>query len=52
MTDERAVRMAMETAALVGAIRTYTDSPGHQGGACGPCILCQALATFDRRTTP
>lgn len=49
MTDERAVRMAQETAALAGAIRRYTDTPGHLDGNCGPCVLCAALAVHDRK---
>jgi hypothetical protein len=49
MTDERAIRMALELAALAVAIREYTDTPGHQTGNCGPCVLCRAIALFDRK---
>lgn len=50
MTDERAVRMAQETAAHTAAFRRYTEA-GHTNCTC---VLCVALAVHDRRdpTTP
>lgn len=50
MTDERAVRMAQETAALAAAIRRYIDAGGHTNRCT--CYLCTALAVHDRRSIP
>lgn len=50
MTDERAVRMAQETAALAAVIRRYVEDAGHPTGCL--CDLCAALAVHDRRSIP
>ncbi len=51
--DGRAIRMAQDTARLAGAMRRYVEEQQHDTGGCAddPCVLCVALAQFDRRTT-
>ena len=47
MADERAVRMALEHAALVAAVRRYVAERRHWAEC--QCVLCEALAFVDRR---
>ena len=47
MTDERAVRMAQENAALAAAIRRHIEIEEHAPDCV--CGLCVALAVHDRR---
>jgi len=49
MTDDRAVRIVLEYAALITAVRKFIDDEKHLDGC--RWRLCVALATIDRKVT-